>query len=1686
MGLFTKTKTPVSANKKKAEQNDRETRRLIESNESVIQQIENGEKTKKPNVFVRFWNWLKGIFGKKNTETADGGDAAEMFEQTNVQAPDAEPSATLSPFVTDEGVSEISELPQEEEETEFPSSVTIGKMTFSVNAGEDGGLHSSSGTVSLFGKTLSWDSENDIEITRSDSGYSAAGSINASEPNFLSFKNVSFSAENDNVLLTKGSDSQVTVVKSGIAMELKSAEFDGVDSLSGTGITVTNRTHDGIEGNPEFQEGKITINGSEIKTEGAEKALEGWTYLPYFIAEHSGLSLKLEDEGEQLSEQITVADTIICFINTFPLKFRSLLKKDMSFAVDENGKAKAKLPEVSYSASFFDGKFVKNIAEIPDFDWQTGENAKQLTVNFEDLELGGFALSGLSLAVGGGVFLNVAELSSKEDEKLSGENISFTISDKAVIAESAKIGYNDPDGIGSLVFSASNIGLSAEAGIIFDDMSAIFSEFKAGPVTLHEGKIILKNDENAFTMVSEGVTASISTGDGEEGKNIGIAAESENVPISLSYSRNKGQEGFNLGSFCASFNGELNLTLKMDGEDIAEASAENISAANGGVYIEKADGYFNLEESEENPASFMGSVHLDSILIARSGISMNAKLYLSNVKYKGSEIANELEMSYLSGTKSWELVVDPNLPEFKFKFGGFDITASDFKFAANYGGKKLHLGFNETNISLSGGSHHIEGENVTFMLGEVISADSLSYSNDTINEAVNSFFPDTSLSMSINGITLENGGEHSFEGIGITLEKEVNLFGSGFKFTDITAAINCKNLASFEGFSVSLGLAYEGGKLIDSVSGKGTVNIVKNGDSFGFGNVVFENVSVKIKGYGEASVGSISKEGDIYTFEDVSVTMADDRDEESGESESGGSEDKCGSLLTKMVKYFPQANYAVENMTYDRQGFHVDPKDIKLKQFSGDIDITDNLKGTLGYSAEERTLSLGLKGEYYAPESRKDDQSARKTLLAVGFPFSPFPFLKAEVGAHLDAGVDFSADFLSEYNFGKKRFDLGGNAGGSADVAAGLYGKIGISVAGAGVEGKVTGDFVGSASGDLKAGTAIVYTPAPSLKDSLSIDKTATSADYFFKLGISFQLGFDAGFKVPPIFDAENKNLYKSWKLLDINLGEVELKGRAEYGEDGTLTVNNETAVRGFSDLHPIDVDKIIQPENLQKLSDKANELDALNMDIYKILEENPDCIGFGAVRSAAATELANIISKQIVSASNESVKNSKIIFESISRIQETLPKIIHERNVRHVQLGRKQELLDSTNQAMEILGAVNEGQYSSLAEFKQSISEIGVGDLGEEKTESLAKLDPLGVYNMFKIYKSTKARSWGALYERAVALSEAMHSTKYAVPKKSLADNVKDSEQEKREFEVLSENLKNADGISKEGKEKQAEYYQRLLELNTELDELNKKKTEISMDSTLSPEKRSKKLAEIFKKVNEAVKKKTELVDKWYSEKDENIDEKKGVLKHYLELGKKRIDETKKSHNDKVEASLAEYDPTLRPQEEYIENNKKFVIDLVNQFKEDRSASSEKERKVHSEQIQERLKLTEKGEFAEHELAKQFKSVSNSQRNDAAADNLDKIRKAYDAYMDRALQFQNIYTQADLLYYDLYKKRYSEFSDSAAAENKELAQSALSVRKLNEELNKPGNRFTDSDIAAVNDLNAKVDSMLKETQESA
>lgn len=1735
---------------KNAERQQAQMQRLQQEGQQVAAQVQDPQQQKKPGFFRRVWNWVKGAFSrlfskKKNTETQSGGDAADTFAQTQAEAPvpDAA-SGTLTPEQTAPDVA-AAETTQETAETATPEAVTettettseaapkaataaespktapakapaieeggnltLGSMTFTIQAGEtEGSYKSMAGTAQVLGQQVNWTSQKGVDITKGPKGTIANGAIHLSDDR-LDFDNVLVSGKNEGVTFLAGEESSFLFHAGETDLSFTpEGGLGDLSTLSGKQVKVENRTISLMGEVPAFADGTITLPGqSDFELENTQQTLnKNQVPLPEYLSA-AGIDLSLQ---KQESGVVMALDFHKMAVHMGKFNFLSVDtpgETEAQAIIDASGNAALSLPsEARYRLRLFNGLVSKDVSDLfGNLTLHLGAESALSAIEFHPMEfsVGGFQFQDFNLRYdfGQGFSAKIGALSGMEG-RLTASNTEAKVLKSGFDIPQLTLQYQDPEGLAlqQATFNVQGFHIGAD-GVMFqqaqaslqsgDTMAQNAMTVLSGTVTLQKQPDLLQMDINATgqfehygdTLDFTGKAFSFSM---HYAKHTAAAATEGAAPAQGAAQQESGGEN-QLSDFSIEINGDIQAVVKLDNIPVADVTfSRGISIRNNTFFLGSMEAFLDLD-SLNSFFSGMGTVKAEQVSINSTGLNVqNFLIFCQGPALFGKSLGESflLRKDPATGYQA-EISLSDDL---KFSLAGMEIALNEATVVVSLNANGFVPGLKSSILEIGAGDSTITAEIENMQFGQPIEIETLSLENEHLTKAAKDVLHVDDLQLEVHGLTIGPAFDSvTFQEIGATIQKDIPLFDSSLKLTEISFSVVAPNLSAFEGVKVGGALKYEGNGIIKEVSGKATLGMLKEkGYAPSFEGL--SDLKLAIRGYGTAEISSVEPEetGQGFILKDVSISR-NDADSETVDIDGGGEDDSVVSFLQKLITIMPRVEFLATEIRYGARGFELNPKNVMVKSVQSNVPITDDLLLLFNYERNKK-VGAALRGSYYLPENRKSDKTAKKRIFEPPlFAYPILPMLTVNVNAFLDAGLDFAGEAGVEFSSGSFLGKMGASCGVSVGAGVGAYVVIGVPGLNVslGLEGSLGLDATGKIDGAIGA---LYDSSKPTLAQALSMDREQTHFMYDFTAALNFDVAVKAGAKVPSVFDSSTKSLKKSWNLFHYNLGNAAISGKIFYLND-ELQIETNSQIN-FNKPGAFHFDEEVQ--KLEALTTSINQMEADNEEVCRILDENEDALGLGEVRDTLRLKQSIVILEMLEGTMKDSAANYKKVQETLERLRKILPKML--------EMAHRGELIrEDTKQIAEIAGiSVNENGdpdknwYIFLQEQDQKRKD-------PKYIRQLAMMDPLALFNTFKAYKGYNDKSWKAEYAMALSLSQKMRDMELSANGNQEASPTQ-SETDKKNSKLLSQHLGTINSLIGDRFQKVKKSNKSLLGLSAELDVLEQNKKDLqdqdiltlermdalSQASTEKEKKEASKLERDHKTIveklvklsKEAEKKRIEVEAARANSLDTANDARKNtdfaVMNNAFASAEERMGWEKTEYGQQYDRIAA--GRTQETREAFLEENQKFVsslldkligthlANLMNPITTVAQAASTKQ----AEQVKKRSAQVAQGEIVEERIQSAFFDKLQGKTGE-------EWRQLHDDYFQRGIEFEAQHKKALSLYGRLIASPFKNQDDedrSKVSEQNKLLQEACTA--LGEGLSAAGIKSIEK--SEVESLNAKV-----------
>lgn len=1417
------------------------------------------EPQKKPGFFRRVWNWVKGLFSrmfssKKNTETKSGGDAMETLASTQVQAPAPDPILNTLPPEQTPAVEGPQEKPSEGETLpaadldETPSAqapqpqaggnLTLGGVTLTLQAGEsEDSFVSMAGSARILGRQVNWTSGEGVRLLRGKEGsFSANGSIHLQDDQ-LDFDQVLLIADQQTQSFQAGEHSKF--VYHGGELDLSfvpEGKLKDLSLLTGREIRVKNRTLSDASGagiEPFFQEGTITISAQEgFQLEGVRRSLESEKLLPPWLqSEEAQLVLTKQGETAALSVQLHQMSLHMGNFKFLSVDTPGTVEAEAS--VDAAGNIVLPLSGQMYFLRLFNGLVDKNVTDLfGNLTLTLNGTEKPAAIQFHPLEfsVGGFQFHQMQLTYEfqQGFSASLESLSALEG-KLTGNTIQMAVREHQFEVASMTLTYDDPlsMAVKHVDFAVNQFRMGGE-GVFFEEATASLRQgdpLAVPAMTVVNGTVSLRKQPNEIQM-----NLNASSQFDYNGDSLDLKGNPMNVNLTyvrkVSQAPMAGTEGGGqpaqtdqqqMGGFEGTVSGQIHGKVTVGDTKVADVKfTDQITIGSNGLFLGNADAFLDVR-SLSDQFSGIGTVKVKNLSVGAAGITADTFLiYFSEPKVFGQAIGDSLLLKKSAqGSYEAKLGLEKDLSVGIGDSGSLSLKKPTFTVSIQQTG--IHPGLEDTTLELKIGDSIVTSKVDTFQLGGEMRLASVTFRNQTLADMVKNALGIENLGLKVYDLVIPpDFSGFTVGAIGAEIGNKISIFGSPVMLEGLEVAVVAPNLAAVEGIKVGGTIKYENdNSLISKIGGKLTLGFLKE-NQYAPSFEGFEDLQAEVQGYGSAQIGSIEKrpgaEGS-FLLKNVSITKSD----RSGSVGNAGDDDST-SILKKMIAKAPTVDLLITEIGYGPNGFELNPQNVLVKSVQHELKINDNLKLVLDYQMENRQVGAKLEGAYYLPERRKEDKTAKKSLVNFkAFVYPIFPMVTLNISPFLRAGIGFEGFVGGAFATGAFTGSFGAQcdasleAGVGADVeigVPGLYGKLG-------VEGSVSLNVTGNANGTMR----VLYDSAQaSLLDAFSLDRENTKLAYGLSAGLDFDVYLKAGVVVPSVFDASSHSLMKSWNLFHYNLGTASIQGQVFYIQDQLQFINDVQIY--FNKPGAISFDQAI--EHLEQLTTSVQEMEEKNQEVCRILNENAGTWGLGQVRNTMRLKQSIVILEMLQGTMKESADRYVEVHEQLAKIHQQLPKILEKAH-------RAELVHQDTLEVARIAGIQVDEQGEPTVDWQTFLEQQKQKLNDEEYLGQLAQKDPLAVFNTFKAYKYHGTASWSDEYKIAKELSERMRAMDLQAQQDTTTDASNSTGAINKPMDkLLRDSLKNTNSLLNEHMKDLDKVHQAQLKIHEEINSKSEERTKL------------------------------------------------------------------------------------------------------------------------------------------------------------------------------------------------------------------------------------------------------------------
>lgn len=773
------TQTQTTQSRSRTQENRRQ---RSAQQQNRVQQPAQGQQTQegqnKPGFFRRVWNWIKGAFSRlfsrrRNTQTESGGDAAQMYADTQVTAPAPDPVLhTLSPEQTGPAVQQAaaSEAPQatagpqsaegaqaaegqqqeaqEEGAAQAPNlqegdSLTLGAVALSLETRESEGSNSfvsKSGTARVLGQQADWTSEQGIRISCTAPGEWTADGVMELHNDHFRIQNVLYHGRGGTQSFSASENAQFHLFSGGMDLSFQpSGGLGELAELTGEKVTVE-RPQAAILGGAAqtFENGTIHIAGErDIKLSGTSYPLKDESIVPQiFKAEEAGAGQS--DAGAELALEMGAEgapELAIKFLNRTAHLGAGAIQvvsatpfPELRAPVDEAGAAHLTFPANTYQLRLFGGAITQDLPDIMEHTTLTlGQDTTLSEIEFHPntFTMDGFTFQDLTLQTDpeGKLSAEVGSLSALNG-RLTASHVAAAVTADGVDLDDFLLAYGggESDPMHGVDFALHGFHLGADGLQFQEAKTALPAEAggKGSALQFVDGTAILRKQAGGVDLRIHAAARVRHQGDF-------LFFDNSPVGVTLLYTKPgaaasaAGQAGAapsggdSTGLFTMKMSGQIAASVRFNGAEMAKLCfEEGISYKNGTLTLGDAEAEMDLDAAGLFTAK--GRMVAQQVSVGPAGVKTgNLMIYGQNPTLLGQSLGESLHLTY---NPAEGLNAELPLPEkVKWNIGDAQFTLKESTLAVGLPfGQKGQQGQNQEggglSIGLSGGTVILEsGDN---------------------------------------------------------------------------------------------------------------------------------------------------------------------------------------------------------------------------------------------------------------------------------------------------------------------------------------------------------------------------------------------------------------------------------------------------------------------------------------------------------------------------------------------------------------------------------------------------------------------------------------------------------------------------------------------------------------------------------------------------------------------------------------------------------------------------------------------------------------------------------------------------------------------------------------------------------------------------------------------------------------
>ncbi|MGN0597954.1 MAG: hypothetical protein ACI4J1_11580 [Ruminiclostridium sp.] len=652
------------------------------------------------------------------------------------------------------------------------------------------------------------------------------------------------------------------------------------------------------------------------------------------------------------------------------------------------------------------------------------DKSSEIALAADSMEIMGKTFNKLNMTVGlspdGAHHLSFtadsAVVQQDDEGNISLTNINADLSDKGIKVNSAEAALSGSLGeleVNNLTGAVTNLSVSKD-GVEFENISMSGEAIKNDLFEIEAASVTAsKTAAEGLTLAAAIQNFTLEEAEGKIGE-VDYSVSTENLSGMLVY-QNK--------EMTLDTVGEINVRAG----DMFHLDLENVSYAEKALMSSSVNaGLFGLENGISYKNYFYASAfHLNGKNIRLSRQGLLGEQGLLRFTFKDMKI---LEQEF--GDGEVEITGDAvkatvsSLPENSISMPGDGNLSFSGGFGLSFGkDKKLRPVTDDLEIQISFPALEISAEKITSTEEAPLKIESITFSSPKLPELLNP------AKIEIAGMCIGSDSSLNFEKLSVIYDKTYSFFNDFLSVGSPSVGV-MKDLSGFSlGGSLSINSDYfEGG-------GKASVAILKSNNYIPRVEGL-ENIKVSIPKLATASIekldfGEGTEGGKLIKMENVELKGYKQSEDAEQDEDTTFFDRLCASASNLRVN--------LKSLTYDcaAKKFDYDKSDLTFEADAMEVQITDNVKGTVDFSKKE----LSVEYEAKLPKDNFPDSGDVKAnniphLLELGAEITPVPFVG--LGGAIFAGAYFQGNFTGTVGLDTTDKLLKLNAAAEINAAAGV------------------------------------------------------------------------------------------------------------------------------------------------------------------------------------------------------------------------------------------------------------------------------------------------------------------------------------------------------------------------------------------------------------------------------------------------------------------------------------------------------------------------------------------------------------------------------------------------------------------------------------------------------------------------